>query len=238
MEKILLIDDSKDTHLVLNTVFSDDYILMSAFDLKQASQFLAKDVFDLILLDITLPDGDGMDFFAKLRSQGLIKETPVIFLTGKNDLATKTIGFSLGAEDYIVKPFDVLEVKLRCVVRIKKNHVKRAKEAQQKMGELRFDIPSQRAFLAMELTEKLLELTPTGFKLLLYLAQNESQVFSREQLINAVWGSGTFIVDRTVDSHVVLLRKQLNGSSISIRSVHGHGYKLTMVTAAQGNPAA
>jgi two-component system, OmpR family, phosphate regulon response regulator PhoB len=230
MSKILLVDDAKDIHMILNAVFDEDQIIVSAFDLKHATQLLEKEVFDLILLDIVLPDGDGLEFCAKLRAQSSTKDIPVIFLSGKSDLSAKSIGFSLGAEDYIVKPFEPLEVKLRCTAKLKKYEVKKYKETQFKIGDLRFEIPSQRVFLKNDLTEELLNLTPTGFKLLLYLARNESQVLSREQIINAVWGAGTFIVDRTVDTHVGSIRKRLTTANLSIQSVHGQGYKLHLIS--------
>ena len=234
MSKILLVDDAKDVHLILNEVFDSEYSLTSAFSLNQASQLLDSEVFDLILLDIILPDGDGLDFCATLQSKSTLREIPVIFLTGKNDFAAKSIGFSLGAEDFIVKPFDASEVKLRCVAKIRKYQSKGNREAVHQIGDLRFEIRSQRIYLRQELNEKKLELTPTGFKLLLYLAQNEGQVFTRDQLINSVWGHGTYIVDRTVDTHVGALRKQLAGSRVSVQSVHGQGYRLVVAEPISG----
>jgi len=227
MKKILLIDDAKEIHVLLNAVFQQESVLVSAYDLKQAHRLLEHEKFNLILLDILLPDGDGLDFFAKIRSYNLAKDTPIILLTGKNELSTKSIGFALGAEDYIVKPFDPLEVKLRCTSKIAKFETKISQDAIFQAADLRFEIPSQRAFLS----GKQLNLTPTGFKLLLYLSKNEGAVLSRNQLIDNVWGVGTYIVDRTVDTHVGAVRKQLKSSNVSIVSVHGLGYKLVLETA-------
>lgn len=235
MGKILLVDDAKETHLVLRETFDHDHALTSAFDLSQALQFLEKEPFDLILLDIVLPDGDGLEFCAKLRARKQTKEIPVIFLTGKTDIAAKSIGFSLGAEDYIVKPFDPEEVKLRSVAKLRKFQDKNSREAVQVVGDLRFEIPSQRVFLRQDKGEKRLDLTPTGFKLLLYFSQNESQVFTRDQLISAVWGQGTFIAERTVDTHIGTVRKQLVGSRIHIQSIHGCGYKLSIEVSANAS---
>lgn len=228
MGKILLVDDAQDTHLILQETFDQEHTLKSVYNLNQAAQILDKEVFDLILLDIMLPDGDGLEFCAKLRSQKKVKDIPVIFLTGKGDLAAKSIGFSLGAEDYIVKPFDPQEVKVRVVAKLRKFQEKQSKENTLSLGDLRFEIPSQRVFLRHEAGEKRLDLTPTGFKLLLYFCQNESQVFTRDQIISAVWGHGTFIAERTVDTHIGSVRKQLVGLRMNIQSVHGFGYKLSV----------
>lgn len=226
MGKILLVDDAQETHLILQEMFDQDHALKSVYNLAQAASSLEKDLVDLILLDIMLPDGDGLEFCAKLRAQKRTKDIPVIFLTGKTDLAAKSIGFSLGAEDYIVKPFDAQEVKLRVEAKLRKFQDKSTKETVLTLGDLRFEIPSQRVFLRQEKGEKRLDLTPTGFKLLLYFCQKEDQVFSRDQIISAVWGQGTFIAERTVDTHIGTVRKQLVGSRMTIQSVHGYGYKL------------
>jgi two-component system response regulator ResD len=228
MGKILLVDDAKETHLVLQEIFDQEHTMKSAYDLAQATMLLDQEPFDLVLLDIMLPDGDGLEFCAKLRAKKSTKDLPVIFLTGKTDLAAKSIGFSLGAEDYIVKPFDAEEVKLRALSKIRKFTEKAARDTNQVIGDLRFEIPSQRVFLRQETGEKRLDFTPTGFKLLLHFCQNETLVFTRDQIITAVWGQGTFIAERTVDTHIGTVRKQLGDSRVSIQSVHGYGYKLSI----------
>jgi two-component system phosphate regulon response regulator PhoB len=227
MNKILVIDDAKDCHLLLRKAFDADCVLTSVFNLENADKALLQNEFDLILLDIVLPDGDGLEFCARIRTSTKSRDVPIIFLTGKSDLAAKSIGFSLGAEDYIIKPFDPLEVKIRCFAKITKKIVKNDRDSLHRIGDLRFEIPSQRVFIRQESGERQLALTPTGFKLLLFLSQNESHVFTRDQLISSVWGQGTFIVDRVVDTHIGAIRKELIGSEISIQAVRGHGYKLT-----------
>lgn len=224
MKKILIVDDARDVHMLLNEIFDGELLVTSAYDLMQARQFLKEQKFDLILLDVNLPDGDGFEFCAEM--QQYPPSPPVIFLTGKSDLAAKSVGFSLGAEDYIAKPFHALEVKLRCLARLKKYHINDTKKAQHQIGDLRFDIPSLRVFQKTQDKEEALDLTPTGFKILLYMAQHPDQVFTRDQLISAVWGQNTYLVDRTVDTHISTLRKQLNRSNVSIKAVHGTGYKL------------
>lgn len=232
MGKILLVDDAQETHLILQETFDQNHNLKSVYNLAQATQSLEKDTFDLILLDIMLPDGDGLEYCAKLRANKKTKDIPIVFLTGKTDLAAKSIGFSLGAEDYIVKPFDPQEVKLRVEAKLRKFQEKSAKDTVHAIGDLRFEIPSQRVFLRDDKGEKRLDLTPTGFKLLLYFCQNESLVFTRDQIISAVWGQGTYIAERTVDTHIGTVRKQIVGSRVNIQSVHGHGYKLTVESSA------
>jgi two-component system, OmpR family, response regulator len=230
MTKILVVDDSIDVHTLLRAVFEPEYFVVSVYRLQEAALILKKENFDLILLDVKLPDGDGFNFCANLKQNPTLKLVPVIFITGQYDISDKAIGFSLGAEDYIVKPFNPIEVKMRCDARIVKIKSKREKESQMRFGKLRIDTIAQKIFLSHDGGEELLNLTPTGFKFLLYLVSNPEQVFSRDQLITAVWGPGTHIVDRTVDSHVAALRKLLINSGLKIEAIHGVGYKLVMAS--------
>lgn len=228
MQKILLIDDAKDTHLILREVFNGEAVITSAYDLNQAVHWFEKSVYNLVLLDIALPDGNGLEFFARIKNKQNVKETPFILLSAKSDFSSKSTGFSLGAEDYIVKPFDPLELRLRCLAKMKKFEIKRDFPELKNSGPLRFESASRRVYLSNENEEKLLQLTPTGFKILQYLSKHQDQVFSRDQIISAVWGVGTFIVDRTVDTHIGTIRKQLAESVVNIQSIHGQGYKLTI----------
>ena len=233
MQKILLIDDSKDTHLILREVFEGEVIITSAYDLSHAVQWFEKNTYDLVLLDIMLPDGDGLEFFARIKNKNNIKDIPFIMLTGKSDFATKSTGFSLGVEDYIVKPFDPLELRVRCLAKMKKYGIKKEAITQLTVGPLKFDIARQRVSLTTDNEEKQLQLTPTGFKILHYLSMHQDQVFSRDQIINVVWGLGTHIVDRTVDTHIGTIRKQLCDPVVTIQSVHGEGYKIVINPTAQ-----
>ncbi len=225
MAKILLVDDIENIHLTVKAVFGHEHTVVSAYDLAQAADQIERSNFDLILLDVMLPDGSGFEFCALLQQNPTAKNIPVFFLTGKSDLSAKTIGFSLGAEDYIVKPFDVAELKLRCEARLRKEKTRR-QDDQCKIGDLRLEISSHRVHLKTKESERRLQLTPTGFKLLLCFAQNEGRVFTRDQLINSVWGHGTFIAERTVDTHIATLRKQIIDSEVAIEVVHGTGYRI------------
>lgn len=227
MSKILVVDDAKMIHFLLRGVFEVDHVLISAFTLQEATELLRKEKFDLIILDVKLPDGDGFNFCASLQFFPNAKSVPVIFLTGQSDISDKSIGFSIGAEDYIVKPFNPAEVKLRCEVRLRKLQNSKDRETSLRFGDLRVDTTTQKVFLCSENGEEALNFTPIDFKLLYYLASHPDQVFSRQQLISAIWGEGTHIVDRTIDTHVGTIRAQLKRSNQKIQSVHGIGYRMT-----------
>ena len=228
MYRILLIDDQKDVHMMLDEAFFGEVVLNSAFSLSEAHALLSGNKYDLVLLDIGLPDGDGLDFYASLKNRNILRDTPVVFLTGNRNHSAMSIGFSLGADDYIRKPFDPVEVKLRCLARIKKTSEKVDQEKQIFIGDFRIEKSSQQIFKKAHGKEQPLELTPTGFKLLRFLLTNHGKIFSRNQIIDEIWGVGRFIAERTVDTHVALIRKQLVGTDVIITSVHGQGYQLIL----------
>lgn len=226
LPRILLVDDAEQTHLILNEVFFNEASLSSVFNLSDASKIFEKEIFDLVLLDIMLPDGNGLEYFADLQKQPSFQNTPVIFLTGKSEFSAKSMGFNLGAEDYIVKPFNPEDVKLRCLSKVRKFQQFSKQPMQQTFGHLRLDLQAQLVFKKSTSGEIDLQLTPTEFKLLHFLSKNVDHVYSRSQIIEAVWGTGTHIIDRTVDTHLASLRKKIRETSVSIKAVHGQGYKL------------
>ncbi len=238
MSKILVIDDAPDVHLILREVFLPDHHVTSAMTISEAAHFIRNDKFDLIILDVKLPDGDGFNFCASLQLNAATKATPVFFLTGKSELIDKSMGFSLGAEDYIVKPFDATEVRLRCEARLRKIAGLRNQESIVNCGNLRIETTSQKVYLVIENQETMLNFTPNGFKLLNYFLSHMDQVFSRDQLITAVWGENIHIVDRTVDTHIAAIRNQLKQSSLKIHSVHGVGYRVSLEESAKKQIAA
>ena len=228
MSKILVIDDAADIHFILREVFLPDHQVTSAMTILEASNCIRNDKFDLIILDVKLPDGDGFKFCASLQLNMTTKSIPVFFITGKSEISDKSIGFSLGAEDYIVKPFDATEVRLRCEARLRKIAGQRSQESVYNCGHLRIETTSQKVHLVLDNQETMLNFTPNGFKLLLYLLMHLDQVFTRDQLISAVWGENIHIVDRTIDTHIAAIRSQLKKSGLKIHSVHGVGYRISL----------
>ena len=177
---------------------------------------------DLILLDIMLPDLSGLDILRKLKANAATQDIPVIFLTAKGSEADKVTGLELGAEDYITKPFGVLELLARIKAALRRTaprqDIARAKD-------LTIDFASREVSLAGEPVR----LTHKEFELLEYLFRNSGTVLSREKLLDAVWGfefSGD--TTRTVDMHIRTLRQKLHDSAETpryIATVRGYGYK-------------
>src|SRR6476659_619831 len=118
MHRIMLIEDSPSVQMIVKETFQQSCLVTVVGSLADARKQLEAQSFDLILLDVQLPDGDGFKFLASLRNQEAFSEVPVLVLTGRNDIQDKVMGFSLGAEDYVVKPFDPLELKARVEARL------------------------------------------------------------------------------------------------------------------------
>lgn len=228
MRNILLVEDSPEIlALVTNRLY--DHRIIPATSIAEAEKAMQRNSVDLIILDLTLPDGDGFPFCIRLRNDPATKDIPVIVLTGRNDTNNKVIGFSLGIEDYIVKPFDPVELRARVKSRLNKLYAEKEKDQLFTVEDLRFDIAKQRASALRHGQEKTLDLTPLEFKLLLYFAKHEGHVLSRDLIINEIWGSDIHIVDRTVDTHISNLRKKLHGFGVrvTIKSIYGEGYSLS-----------
>ncbi len=221
MIKILLVEDDEGLRKKVAELLSTEFKVSETGTLADAQKKVESETFDLILLDGMLPDGDGFRFCSSLRSNESTRDVPVIFLTSRSAVDDKVMAFSLGAEDYIVKPFEGRELKARVQARLERGRKQRERGEILVKGKISIDLGSQR----VTVQDKALDLTPLEFKILLCFAHNEDRVLSREQLISKAWGDGVHIVDRTVDSHVSALRRKLGDSGWEIVAVTGSGYR-------------
>ncbi len=220
MYQILIVEDSIDIQEVLTLVLEPIANLQKVSSVKSALDILENHNFDLILMDVMLDDGDGFNLVKQIRQRPQGNNVPVIFLTSKNDITDKITGFQLGAEDYIVKPFDPREIRLRIESRLKKINSVKTIETMVK-GNLKLDIPLQKAYLMRDNLE--LGLTPLQFKILFYLMSHENKVISRDELISVIWGKDIHI-GRSIDTHVNSLRRKLGENAKCIQAVYGAGY--------------
>lgn len=225
MARLLLVDDCEDTcKLVRHTLCqSPEVILDECKTTAESLDCLGKYKYDLILLDISLPDGDGLSLFSKIKSMSTCVGVPVIFLTSMNDITTKVTAFSLDADDFIVKPFNLLELRARVEARIRRQLSSRVSSEEYVVGPFVFEMATLRLFNT-ELGEYL-DLTSREFKILLQLSRRPFWIFSRDQIIQAVWSDSVHVSERTIDTHICLIRKKLGRWSGMIESVLGEGYR-------------
>jgi two-component system phosphate regulon response regulator PhoB len=228
MVKILLIEDDPTSQiLVARTLSNGPFELLVANSSQSALDTLEKNKIQLIILDLTLPDLDGMELCAQLQGQSETKDIPIFVLTGHADLPNKVAAFSMGVEDYIVKPFNPLEFRARIESKLRKlQKVKDEDEVLDREG-INLNVSRQKAFIISNGARQDIGLTPLEFKILYQLARREERVMSREQLLDKVWGSATIILDRTVDSHISSLRKKMGVLSRYIESIPREGYRFS-----------
>ena len=194
---------------------------------KGAVDFCRREHPDLVLLDIMLPDSDGLDICKGIRSQPELAHIPVIFLTARASETDRIVGLELGANDYIVKPFFVRELIARIKIQFRSQQ-QPARTLQ--IGGLNLDRSSCR----VTLQGAALSLTATEFRLLEFLMTRPGVVFSREQLLDSVWGHDRAVTDRTVDVYILRLRQKIEQdptNPLYIRSVRGFGYSFNEVAA-------
>jgi len=224
MKKILLIEDDSDLFALLKyNLEKEGFQLVGAQTGKGAVEFCRRERPDLIILDIMLPDSDGLDICKGIRSHPELAHIPVIFLTARASETDRIVGLELGANDYIVKPFFVREL----VARIKIQFRTQAQPVRTlRAGGLDLD----RSGCRVRLNGEALSLTATEFRLLEFLMSRPGVVFSREQLLDAVWGHDRAVTDRTVDVYILRLRQKVEDDPANptlIRSVRGFGYSFT-----------
>lgn len=227
MMKILLVEDSPDCQNLIQLALGKKHFLRTVSSAEDARDELHHNPYDLLILDIELPGIDGIRFCAEIKASEQLENLPIIFVSSRDGIEDKVLGFSVGADDYIQKPFDLRELHARVEAKLRRRIQEKERQENYVCGAFRVNINQQKIFLVTDAGDQDLELSSLEFKLLLYFLNHEGHILSRSQIIDRVWGQGTFIGERTVDTHVYILRKKLDAKSGYIRAVPGEGYKFT-----------
>ena len=215
MIKILIVDDEEPiANLIRMNLVRQGYQCVCAYDGQQAADLLEQNPFDLVLLDIMLPKFDGYDLLAFIRPMGI----PVIFLTAKSDLNDRVRGLKLGADDYIVKPFEIVELLARIEAVLRRYH---KTQGMIRCCDVMIDLDAHDVIQ----NGRHISLTRKEFDLLVLFVQNPNTALFREMLYEKVWETEFIGETRTLDSHVQRLRRKL-GWQDRIHTVHKIGYKL------------
>lgn len=185
--------------------------------------FMEKNHPDLVILDLMLPDIDGLEICRSLRQEEKFSSLPIIMLTARGDETDKVVGLELGADDYVVKPFSPRELiaRIKAILRRYEVNQKKNKLGTQVDELLTIDQGQHRVLVK----GKEVTLTATEFKILTFLISKPGWVFSREQILNHLWGEEKIVVDRTVDVHIRHLREKLGPAGQFIKNIRGVGYK-------------
>jgi DNA-binding response OmpR family regulator len=229
--RVLLVEDAPGIGRVVSRgLAAEGYDVQWTQTVADATAALRGPAFATIILDLGLPDGDGLDLCRKLRKQGL--ETPVLMLTAREALADRLDGFRSGADDYLSKPFAFEELLARLNVLVRRGQALQAQIVS--LGRLRLDLRARKAECAGEA----LALTTREFDLLAYLAQRSGEVFSRQDLLDSVWGDQTQLTENTVDVYVGYLRRHLSDRRDvpRIETVRGQGFRLAVESSGDERP--
>ena len=217
MKKILVVDDEKS--IVKGIKFSleqDDMKVEVAYDGETALELAKANHYDMILLDIMLPGFSGLEVCQMIRE---FSDVPIIMLTAKGDDMDKILGLEYGADDYITKPFNILEVKARIKAIFRRNNRNVQEQENQKVIEtkgLKIDVDSRRVYI----DDKEVNLTAKEFELVYLLVSNPNKVYSREQLLKTIWGPSYPGDARTVDVHVRRLREKIEATPADPKYIH------------------
>ncbi len=226
MPLILVVDDERDLHSLLDfNLRKEGFETALATTGQEAYQALRRRVPDLIVLDLMLPDVSGTEVCRAVKGDARTKHVPVVMLTAKGEEVDRVVGFELGADDYVTKPFSVRELVLRLRALLRRGGVRAAGgEAAPfaEVGPLRVDVEAHRAYVAGQE----IELTPLEFRLLMTFMSRVGRVQSREQLLTDVWEMSSEVETRTVDTHVKRLREKLGVARDLLETVRGVGYRL------------
>lgn len=220
MRKILVLDDDKSTLKMLQHSLSKEFDVVPCETVNQAIQTVKTQTIDLCILDRHLPDGDGIDVCKSIRENENNQSLPIIFLSGMISENDKICCFFSGADDYVTKPFSLLELKARVNARLKTPQNKLT------TAELEIDMDCRSVKYKANISSDPINLTPTEFKLLVFLLQHKDRVYNREFLIQKIWGDDFHVSDRVIDTHISHLRKKLSKTSLEFASYRGEGYKL------------
>ena len=226
--KVLLVEDEEGLVLTLtDRLRSEGFEVVSATDGKAGFEAAQSQSFDLLILDVMLPKKNGYDICRDLRQKGI--STPVLMLTAKGETIDKVLGLKLGADDYLTKPFEMIELLARVEALLRRSPAPQTNGSGRGLSSFRFgqvSVDFKRAEVIRN--EQPVELSAMEFKLLQFLIENRGNVHSRDHLLDAVWGYDAMPSTRTVDVHIAWLRQKLEENPrhpVFIQTVHGMGYK-------------
>jgi len=222
-EILIIEDDAHISKLVSYRLENEGFDPVVCGSGEEALETISGGRFDLAVLDIMLPGIDGLEVCRRIRQEETLSRIPIVMLTAKGEEVDRIVGFELGADDYVVKPFSPRELVLRIKAILKREKPKKSEKSILKAGALHVDIPRHRVTVDGDEVS----LTPMEFNLLVTLMTRRGLVQSRDVLLDQVWGFIVDVTTRTVDTHVKRLRQKLGDEGNRIETVRGVGYRFS-----------
>lgn len=222
---VLIVEDEPDIRKTIDYNLSkESFKVVQAESIAEGEKALAANKIDVIILDLMLPDGSGLTLCRDIKSDAKTKHIPVIILTAKTEEVDRVVGFELGADDYVTKPFSVRELILRVKAILKRSVDSPQQEndiSDIEAGDLRLNLDAHQVFVR----DEEIALTALEFRLLKHLLDRRGRVQTRDQLLEEVWGYSADVTTRTVDTHIKRLREKLLGAGDCIQTIRGVGYR-------------
>ncbi len=225
VKRILVVEDEQPIREMIGFALGNaGYEVREAADAREAQTVIVDGLPDLILLDWMLPGLNGIDYARRLKKDDLTHDIPIIMLTARAEEEDKVHGLESGADDYVTKPFSPRELVARIKAVLRRSSPASEHEILEANG-LQLDVASHRVMVS----DKVLEIGPTEYKLLEFFMSHPERVYSRSQLLDRVWGSNVYVEERTVDVHIRRLRKTLepSGHDGLVQTVRGAGYRFS-----------
>ena len=224
--QVLIIEDEPDIRKTIDyNLTKESFKVVQAGSIEEGEKALASNQIDVIILDLMLPDGSGLTLCRDIKSDDKTKHIPIIILTAKTEEVDRVVGFELGADDYVTKPFSVRELILRVKAILKRGPAsnKNSEDDEYSFGELTLNFEAHQAYInGNEIT-----LTALEFRLLKHLIDRKGRVQTRDQLLEDVWGYSSDVTTRTVDTHIKRLREKLGSVGNHIQTIRGVGYRFS-----------
>ena len=239
MTKILIIEDSIETQIYLKEILRS-FEVHCAANLKDARGLLelSPNKWDLIILDRSLPDGDGVDLCLELHKAQINRQSPILMLTSKNAVNDKVDGLTAGADDYVVKPFEPRELLARIETLLRRRSPVNEVTSIIHFANLTVNLEAQSVFITKGPSQNIsADLTPIEFKILLHLIKNYGKELGRDELVQIMWDK-TSLSKRNIDTHICHLRKKLSDSLIAIKNRRGKGYFIDKIESPEQPTAA
>lgn len=220
--RVLIVEDERDLSRVVAYNFQKEgFDVVVAYNGDQALRAMKEERFDVVLLDLMLPDISGIEVCKKIKQNPASASIPVVMVTAKGEEVDRIVGFELGADDYVVKPFSVRELVLRVRSILRRADASAQAPERFETGKLRVDRAAHRVWVE----EREVALTALELRLLVMLYDRRGRVQSRELLLDEVWGADTDVTARNVDTHVKRVREKLGAAGEYIETVRGVGYR-------------
>jgi two-component system alkaline phosphatase synthesis response regulator PhoP len=223
-KKILVVDDERDiVDLIRYNLTKEGYDVSFAYDGKAALEKVSRSL-DLVILDVMMPVMDGFETCRQLKRDPQTNSIPVVFLTAKSSEVDEVVGLELGADDFIQKPISPRKFIARVKTILRRAEYKPEEEASRTI--IRADrLEINRSNFTVHIGKKEVVFPKKEFEILALLASNRGKVFSREMLLNAIWGNDVVVIDRTIDVHIRRIREKLGDMASSIETIKGVGYR-------------